>query len=267
MIVLFDYDSFIYKCSYRIVDIAQIRRWFEAGRTKEWMAEQIVKRSINRLAKSGDELFEEMEDVGIKIDHIEYYITAARKSIRKELYPAYKANRKRNKWVSKVRAALLSSQFAVTSDEFEADDLIYDRAMDLEESEYVVLTMDKDLKQIPGIHFDYYRKPNQGDEPGKEPCRGLDVVSEDQATRFFWYQMLTGDHGDNIKGVHGIGPKRAEKILDGKPTEELETIVAATYYKKAGDNWIEEFKKNYFLLKLGTKQREYPISEQREIAA
>ena len=38
--------------------------------------------------------------------------------------------------------------------------------------------------------------------------------------RRFFTQALTGDTSDNIKGIKGIGPKKAEKLLAGLTTEE-----------------------------------------------
>ena len=36
---------------------------------------------------------------------------------------------------------------------------------------------------------------------------------------YFYTQVLTGDRTDNIPGLHGIGPKKAAKILKGLKTE------------------------------------------------
>jgi 5'-3' exonuclease len=43
-------------------------------------------------------------------------------------------------------------------------------------------------------------------------------------------QCLTGDRSDNIKGIEKIGPKKAEKILEGLVTEQdLFNAVRETY--------------------------------------
>lgn len=256
MVALFDYDSLIYKSCYRIVDIATIREWFELGRTKSWMREKIIEKSVNRLSNMGDNLFLDLDDVGVRVEHVEYFITAAKRSARKEIDPLYKSHRRPNKWVNKIRKHLLEANFAITSDEFEADDLIFDRAMELGDENCIILTMDKDLKQIPGIHFDYYRPTTIDQEGNKKrgPCRGLELVSPEKAQRFFWYQMLTGDHGDFIKGVPGIGPKRAAKMLDDLPTKDLKLRVMRAYYEKF--DGLKELINNYYLLKLGTKERD-----------
>jgi len=69
-----------------------------------------------------------------------------------------------------------------------------------EETKTVIATVDKDLNNTPGWHFNW----NKGE---------LYWVSEEEATYNFYRQLLTGDRTDNIQGIPGIGPKKAEKIL------------------------------------------------------
>ena len=47
---LWDYDSMIYKCVYKIASIKEIKKWFKAGKSKDWMTKEIVNLSLNRLA-------------------------------------------------------------------------------------------------------------------------------------------------------------------------------------------------------------------------
>jgi hypothetical protein len=251
--VLFDYDSLIYKCVYRIVDIQTIKQWFAHGKTKDWMREEIVTQCKNRLCNMGDFLFTTIEDTGIMIGSVEYYITNAPKSVRRQISPIYKSNRKPNKWVNAIRKYLIEMDFAITHPEFEADDLISDRAKELGENACIILSMDKDLKQIPGIHFNYYRPKvvNENGEKISGDCVGLSVVTKEEAEYTFWLSMLTGDHGDNIKGIKGLGPKKGEAILKGK-TDLKETVINQ-YKGFYGMNWETEFKTNCRLLGLGIK--------------
>lgn len=84
--------------------------------------------------------------------------------------------------------------------EFEADDLM---AMEASKGEpCVVCSLDKDLLQIPGHHFNW----NKGE---------YTIVTEEEGWRHLFSQLLTGDTADGIPGIHGIGPKKAEKILKG----------------------------------------------------
>ena len=64
----------------------------------------------------------------------------------------------------------------------------------------VIVTIDKDLDNIPGYHYNWR----------KQELYYTDIETSD---RLFWLQVLTGDRTDNIQGIHRVGPKAAEKIL------------------------------------------------------
>jgi len=52
------------------------------------------------------------------------------------------------------------------------------------------------------------------------PVKGTWVFSNEwDSLVFFYTQILTGDASDQIWGLHRIGPKKAEKILEGATTE------------------------------------------------
>ena len=285
-VVLFDYDSMIYKAIWKITqsddykttdypNTGLIRKWFREERTREWMEIEIINLTINRLEQMGNTIFKDIEDTGIEIYGIEYFLTSCPNSIRKEQSPIYKANRKPNKWVKMVRKELLRMGFASVDDKWEADDMIKDRAIELGQTSCVICSIDKDLKQISGIHFDYYRpqlnNPDgspQLDENGFRkvaPCRGLDIVSEKDADKFFWVQMLMGDNGDNIKGIPRLGKEKAKKILSrSRNYENTVKLVYTSYAKKSGKDWvyvfgeeegIKQFELHRLLIGLGVKYR------------
>ena len=257
---LFDYDSLIYMSVYKIVDFKQLRQWYRLGKTREWIEAEIVQYASARLFTKGYRIFEYLEERGIEIIECHYYITAAKNSRRKKTIKSYKANRKKNKWVQKVRQFLLDTAFAHTSDEWEADDLIKDKADELGRGEYIIITVDKDLKQIPGFYFDYYdvkKVDPMTKERVSQGMRGLSAVDPEEAKRFFWESMLIGDSGDNIQGIKGIGPKRAKKILDPHDVDALNTVVRRVYEEEYGKEAGEiKYKEAYFLLKLGVKNRD-----------
>jgi len=95
---------------------------------------------------------------------------------------------------------------AIVSDNEEADDLIAKGAAALDYN-CVVASIDKDMLQLPCWHFNFGRGT-------------WEKVSPYEGTRFFYTQILTGDRADNIVGLRGIGPKKAEKILSDCKTEE-----------------------------------------------
>ena len=68
----------------------------------------------------------------------------------------------------------------------------------------VVVSNDKDLKTIPGMLY----RP-MSDE--------MLSVTEQEADKNFLTQCLTGDSTDGYPGVPGIGPKKAEALLGGRP--------------------------------------------------
>ena len=258
--VLFDYDSIIFMGVYKVVDIPTIREWFRANRTREWMEQEIVNLGLNRLSQMGWDFFDNIEEKGIVIGDIEYYITTAKRSHRKESFATYKANRNpkmtMRKWTSKMRTELQKTGFAICSDTHEADDLIATRARELGVGNYLILSMDKDMQQIEGIHFNYYRKPSKEvDEHGfkiMNPYRGLSIITPLESLEIFWKSMLTGDTADNIKGCKGIGPKTADKLLDGLKTEEdFINVVVDTYQRKHGEDWESAYAEAYTCLKLG----------------
>lgn len=84
--------------------------------------------------------------------------------------------------------------------------------------EKIIVTIDKDLKTIPGLHYD----PNHPD------C-GVFEVSEDDANYNHLFQTLTGDSVDGYSGCPGIGPKRAARVLEDPCWDQ---VVAA--YVNAG---------------------------------
>lgn len=134
-------------------------------------------------------------------------------NFRYEVYPEYKANRigmKRPKWEKEVKQYLTEVCEANWTHGHEADDALGYRCM---ETGGIIVTIDKDLNMIPGLHYNFVKKEKY-------------YVSPEEADRFFFYQLIIGDTVDNIKGVPGLGPKKAEKLLlqGNSPKEWLELI-------------------------------------------
>lgn len=115
----------------------------------------------------------------------------------------YKGNRTqpKPKYLKDVEKYLVREYGARIADNVEADDEI-GWALSAEPGNSVSVSIDKDLFQIPGWHYDWVN----------DRVRNISPRDGDLA---FYTQMLTGDATDNIPGLSGYGAVAAEKILKG----------------------------------------------------
>ena len=138
-------------------------------------------------------------------------------NFRYNVYPEYKANRLeayRPKWEKSVKDYLVDQWQANWSEGCEADDMVGVSLCSTPGG--VVAHLDKDINLIPGQHFNW-----ELTRLGKVVREARHYfITEEEALRNFYTQLLTGDVTDNIKGVPGIGPKKAEKLLQWTTTEE-----------------------------------------------
>jgi hypothetical protein len=82
----------------------------------------------------------------------------------------------------------------------EADDAIGIEAYRNEPDETLIVSIDKDLNMIRGHHFNFVKEERY-------------YVTEEEAIRNFYLQILTGDKVDNIIGLSGIGPVKSKKLV------------------------------------------------------
>jgi DNA polymerase-1 len=164
-----------------------------------------------------------VEDTLRKLNTNEFrlYLTGEN-NFRYRVYPEYKANRlkmEKPQFLQVVRQHLVDEWGAQMSDGCEADDeLGIDHTYNNENGiESIIVSIDKDLKMIPGWNYN----------PRKDERT---LISPTDAIRFFYYQLLVGDTADNIKGASGIGPKRATAILSGLTTERDLLSAVQQYY-------------------------------------
>lgn len=120
---------------------------------------------------------------------------------------------------------LVESWGAVYTEDIEADDAIGIAAMEAKErgDRYVVVSNDKDLRQIQGSHYNWITKE-------------FSTVSPKEAKEQLFTQILSGDATDNIPGLEGIGPATAAKILEGAQSpEDMVDRVWGSYFNKMQD--------------------------------
>lgn len=136
-------------------------------------------------------------------------------------YKPYKGNRPDNpEWVKKWKPYIIKHMQDkwgfILCDNMEADDAVAILQQSMVNT--TICSPDKDLKQVPGNHFDYKT--------------GVKVfVTEAEAMRSFFYQMMVGDSTDNIAGVPKLGPKGANNLLDSVPSELWKSRVQEEFNK------------------------------------
>lgn len=144
---------------------------------------------------------------------------------RYEIYPEYKANRAPGEahFNDEQRHWLLDTQRAIDISELypelETDDTVgmyHKNRMD------VIVSIDKDLRQYPGAHFN----------PDKNET---EIITPLDGAWNFWIQVLAGDHTDNVKGIQDMGPAGAKKVLEGAKTyQAMEKQAMGAYAEFAG---------------------------------
>lgn len=256
MIALIDTDSLFYKATYKLED--KIPELNLENEDYDTIVATLAELAEDRCEKMIDEILADInqDENNILITAKELFVTDCSESFRKKIYPEYKANRKSNDIVSCLRQIYVFKYDAFRDDKLEADDLIAMRANELNPNEYVIVTMDKDLYQIGGFVYNYYKKPDLKDEYGniiESYTRvGLDYISSFEAKKLLAKQVLMGDATDNIKGLPRYGGAKASKIID--PIENdfgLLKAVIKEYKAVYGDEYIEYLLLNYKLVKLG----------------
>lgn len=231
--LLIDADPVVYRCgfaseihSYHLVyenDVGTIDEVnFEPGGDKtagelmkQWLADQpegtvVLEKTKNVTAQPLEFALEAtrtqmqniIEEIGAK--HVKIFLsgdTNYRYALAKQR--PYKGNRTADKPVhyGAIRQYLSDRWGAEVVDKIEADDQlsILARSPDLS-GRAVIATIDKDLDQIPGAHYNYMKKVSYDIDPI-------------EAELFFYQQCISGDATDNIPGCYKMGAVKAQRLV------------------------------------------------------
>jgi len=133
------------------------------------------------------------------------------KNFRKKVYPDYKGHRNRKKPCGYKRVVnQLKTEFeTIIMPTLEADD-----SLGIYATQYpgnIVISPDKDMKQIPGKLYNL-------DETF--------TISPEEGAKWHLIQSISGDSTDGYSGVPGIGVKRAETLFN-KEGYSWKTVVNA----------------------------------------
>jgi DNA polymerase-1 len=165
-------------------------------------------------------------------DHIVCSLESSTPTFRHELAADYKGNRKEadvdmKTQIGEVVNVLQSLGIPLLQkDGFEADDVIGSFAIQNQDKfdEIKIITGDRDLYQLISKNIRILM-------PGKTFSDFIEYDRERFETKynislddFVLYKSLIGDASDNIKGIPGVGPKTAEKIVN--QFHSMESILA-----------------------------------------
>ena len=172
----------------------------------------------------------------------------------RKYYEDYKANRK-----ATIKPATLQHLNRWVAEEYpggsyagdcEADDrclIEAQKCLDANEN-YIIVSTDKDLKQMPGTHFN----------PMKMEA---ETINEPQADFWYYMQCITGDATDGIKGIVGVGPKKAQAHLEMYAVEDYPSAVVDMWQEKDPDDWHYNLTKTWNLIYIRRHESELGIQE------
>lgn len=173
-------------------------------------------------------------------------------------YKGNRSKREKPRYYTALKEYMASEWGAEYAFGCEADDMI---GINHTPGETIIVTNDKDLKQIPGTHYNW-------------KTQEMFDVSERDGWFYFYKQLLTGDTADNIPGVPGIGDKTAADLLLWCDTvDDMEHAVKACYREVADKaangelirkkpipetykDWEAKYEEAYRLLYILRKQEE-----------
>ncbi len=143
-------------------------------------------------------------------------------NFRREVYAPYKTNRTQEPpaMLDAARSLLAEAGPTIHRSTVEADDVMGILQTNGKIAHTVIVSVDKDMKSIPGLHFN----PDKDDFPVR--------VTLEEADYNFHIQWLTGDTTDGYPGIKGVGKVKAAKILRYAEDSPAEAILGA--YRDAG---------------------------------
>lgn len=202
----------------------------QSERTLEQVKEELDRYLFNIITESG----------------CMYYIGFLSKgSFRYEIatlkpYKGNRVGRELPRFYKECRDYLIDKWKFIQEPGYEADDLLGIYQNKIVGYDTIVLSVDKDLKQIEGRHYNFRTKE-------------FSEVNKEQGDYKLYKQMLTGDTVDNIKFLGGVGDKTADKILskslDGNHLYTVLDEYITVFGLRQGINYFTECFNLIYILK------------------
>jgi hypothetical protein len=134
-----------------------------------------------------------------------YFFVSGKDNFRYTLTPTYKHSRKdkpKPHWHDKAHKYLVDYYAAKESHGRESDDMMHEGVLFCRKHglDYILVHMDKDIDQLAGKHYNPVTNEHY-------------TVTQKEATKFLYEQILSGDSVDSIEGIRGIGVGKANKLI------------------------------------------------------
>ncbi len=210
-LLIFDGDVIAYKAAAAV----EIALEWEPGYWTWHCDEQAVRRAVD------DQIDFAMAALGGS--SFKLCLTDAVDNFRKRILATYKIKRsniKKPLVLSAIRYWLIEEKGAYIRPGLEGDDCMGILATMAGPEERVIVSVDKDMKTVPGLY--------------SRDGESIEEISEQQADYWHMFQTLTGDQTDGYSGCPGIGPKKAEAILDHEDNKADPWAAVVRTYEKAG---------------------------------
>jgi DNA polymerase-1 len=208
--IIIDGDIFLYQCAFA----SETEVCWDAGKNFYTL--------YGELGPAQRAFSEQVDKVVSTVGVDDFIICFSGKDIfRKKLDPEYKANRsgKRKPVVLvPLREYIMEKYRSMAVPHLEADDLLGILAQE----DDIMVTSDKDLQTVPGLHYDPRSEAKKGES-------GVFQIKPHEAIYHHLIQTLTGDSTDNIKGCPKVGPVTARKKLRAAPPSDMWSQVVGIF--------------------------------------
>jgi hypothetical protein len=227
-----DPEVFSYKkdASARLDELLPGTHSREEGVDYQMWPERYLEPVENALQNVKTSIAKIMEALSVTEFDIECYLSGPT-NYRYELAKTrpYKGNRDKSHrpfHEEAIKDYIKSKWNTITTDGIEADDALGIKQTASGRGNSVIVSIDKDLDMIPGMHYNFMHDVAYEVDP-------------DMADKLFFGQLLTGDSTDNIPGLPGVGKAKANRLLDALSVAEARDEVVRQYASKSKkEDWL-----------------------------
>lgn len=160
----------------------------------------VAQSNFSQVLKVFDRELKKVQTAMMEDDVILYFSSS--ENFRKKIYTDYKGHRNRRKPLGYKRLVnhCKENYKFVLREGLEADDSLGIDATRYPSTDNIIVSPDKDLRQIPGVLW------NLTDD--------VEEITKEQGDDWHLIQTMAGDPTDGYSGCPGIGVKRASELLD-----------------------------------------------------